>query len=94
MFTLLLFNFALNSSAKTCLQISIPFSFELLKQFELNISLHSLINILSRRSRLLSGKMNPWMELPRASKEYITEKAYRSYRSILLLSQPGILGFM
>ena len=75
MFTLLLFNFALNISDKTCLQISIPVSFELLKQFELNISLHSFINILSRRSRLFSGKMNARLELPDASKEYITEKA-------------------
>ena len=59
-------NFALNISDKTCLaNLNSRFLWAFKTQFEVNISLSSLINILSRRSRLLSGEMNaPWNECP------------------------------
>ena len=53
------FNFALNISDKTCLaNLNFRFLWGFKAQFESNISLHSLINILSRQSLLLSGEMN------------------------------------
>ena len=53
------FNFALDISDKTCLaNLNSRFLWGFKVQFESNISLHSLINILSRLSRLFSGEMN------------------------------------
>ena len=47
----------------------------LLVQFELNISLHSLINILSRLSRLFGAEMNGIIQGRKNA--YITVKSHR-----------------